>query len=203
MRRVGDAGRRGAWTAAALLVVIVAAGCADDAGEAPAGSAPVGPTPAEPTPAAPTRVEPTPAEPTPERDRDQVTTAGGSSQTPTESETAASETTESETTADAGCAGSDGWIAQAQWVEVDQQPTLRITPTELLRECGMRAGADAGWQQVLTLAPESDTAGMRAQYLCHVGFAPNKDVWNLEPWRPEVSTVEMVRSQCNPEPTPP
>lgn len=198
MRRVGDAGRRGAWTAAALLAVIVAAGCAADAGEAPAESAPLEPTPAEPTPAAPTRVEPTPAAPTPERDRDQTTTAGGSSQTPTESET-----TESETTADAGCAGSDGWIAQAQWVEVDQQPTLRITPTELLRECGMRAGADAGWQQVLTLAPESDTAGMRAQYLCHVGFAPNKDVWNLEPWRPEVSTVEMVRSQCNPEPTPP
>nr|WP_257786930.1 DUF2599 domain-containing protein [Mycobacterium intracellulare] len=56
--------------------------------------------------------------------------------------------------------------------------------------------------EVLALAPDADTPGMRAQFLCHWQFAelarPGKTSWNLEPWRPVVDDAEMVASDCNP-----
>ena len=53
-----------------------------------------------------------------------------------------------------------------------------------------RRQADEAWAEVLALAPDADTPGMRDQFLCHWQFAefvePGKTSWNLEPWRPVV-----------------
>lgn len=69
------------------------------------------------------------------------------------------------------------------------------------RRLGM-AAADAAWAEVLALSPEADTAGMRAQFICHWQYAeirqPGKPSWNLEPWRPVVDDSEMLASGCNP-----
>ena len=66
----------------------------------------------------------------------------------------------------------------------------------------MMASADEAWAEVLVLSPDADTAGMRAQFICHWRFAelaqPGKPSWNLEPWRPVVDDAEMVASRCNP-----
>jgi hypothetical protein len=55
---------------------------------------------------------------------------------------------------------------------------------------------------VLAASPDADTAGMRAQFICHWQFAeiaePGKTSWNLEPWRPVVDESQMVASRCNP-----
>ncbi len=84
--------------------------------------------------------------------------------------------------------------------------SLRVFPTPSGRaaasEPGTAASADEAWAEVLALSPDADTAGMRAQFICHWQFAelaqPGKASWNLEPWRPVVDDVEMVASRCNP-----
>jgi hypothetical protein len=66
------------------------------------------------------------------------------------------------------------------------------------------AGPDAeeAWSEVLALAPDADTPGMREQFLCHWELAevlqPGKASWNLEPWRPVVDATTMIGSGCNP-----
>ena len=44
--------------------------------------------------------------------------------------------------------------------------------------------ADEAWGEVLAMAPDADTPGMRAQFVCHFKFAefvePGKTSWNLE-----------------------
>jgi hypothetical protein len=84
--------------------------------------------------------------------------------------------------------------------------SLRVFPTPsgraAAREPGTAASADEAWAEVLALSPDADTAGMRAQFICHWQFAevaqPGKASWNLEPWRPVVDDAEMVASGCNP-----
>lgn len=55
---------------------------------------------------------------------------------------------------------------------------------------------------MLRLAPGAGTPGMEAQFSCHWIFArmlsPGKPSWNLEPWRPVVSTQDMLAAGCNP-----
>lgn len=72
---------------------------------------------------------------------------------------------------------------------------------------GVQPPAASGWPLptrpgVLALSPEADTAGMRAQFICHWQYAeirqPGKPSWNLEPWRPVVDDSEMLASGCNP-----
>ena len=64
------------------------------------------------------------------------------------------------------------------------------------------ASVDEAWAEVLVLSPDADTAGMRAQFVCHWQFAelvqPGKASWNLEPWRPVVNDAEMFATGCNP-----
>lgn len=84
-------------------------------------------------------------------------------------------------------------------------PSLRVYPSQVGRTASRRLGmaaADAAWAEVLALSPEADTAGMRAQFICHWQYAeirqPGKPSWNLEPWRPVVDDSEMLASGCNP-----
>lgn len=95
----------------------------------------------------------------------------------------------------------------AQWDPAGRSSSLRVYPTASGRAAAHRLGvpgsdAAEAWTEVLALAPDADTPGMREQFLCHWQVAefaqPGKTSWNLEPWRPVVDATEMIRSGCNP-----
>ena len=98
-------------------------------------------------------------------------------------------------------------VVWAQWSQGSQLSSLRVYPTTSGRVVSKRLGSsgpeiDEAWGEVLRLAPQADTPGMRDQFRCHWDFAeavePGKTSWNLEPWRPVVDDVTMVNSACNP-----
>lgn len=86
-------------------------------------------------------------------------------------------------------------------------PTLRVYPTAAGRAVAGKLGKTAAqtqeaWREVLMLAPDADSPGMRAQFVCHWNFAelahPGKTSWDLEPWRPDVDDSDMLLAGCNP-----
>lgn len=106
---------------------------------------------------------------------------------------------------------SSSFIARAQWSRMsDGRRSLRVYPTSAGRAAARlsavgstaRQDAERAWSDVLTLAPDAETPGMRAQFLCHWQIAeyaqPGKTSWNLEPWRPVVDDAAMFASGCNP-----
>lgn len=101
---------------------------------------------------------------------------------------------------------SPPFIDHTQWAQWHGLSSLRVFPTPSGRLAAGQSGnaglADESWAEVLALSPDADTAGMRAQFICHWQFAelaePGKTSWNLEPWRPAVDDAEMVASGCNP-----
>jgi hypothetical protein len=102
---------------------------------------------------------------------------------------------------------SPPYVDHARWSQPNQLPSLRVYPTASGRAAAKQLGsagpeADEAWSEVLTLAPDADTAGMREQFLCHWELAevvePGKASWNLEPWRPVVDAATMISSGCNP-----
>lgn len=102
---------------------------------------------------------------------------------------------------------SPPYIGQVRWVSYGGLPTLRVYPTVAGREVAGELGKSAvetakAWREVLSLAPDADTAGMRAQFVCHWDFAeivqPGKTSWDLEPWRPAVDDNAMMLTGCNP-----
>jgi hypothetical protein len=99
------------------------------------------------------------------------------------------------------------YIGGVNWVSYDGLATLRVYPTAAGREVAgdfakTPAQGDEAWGEVLTQAPDADTPGMRAQFLCHWRFAefaePGKTSWDLEPWRPPVTDNVMLATGCNP-----
>ena len=96
------------------------------------------------------------------------------------------------------CRTGNPLLDSATWIRVDGRPSLEVVPTGLLRRCGLRGVQDAAWQELLALYSDADTEGMEEQFTCHVLFAPGKDVWHLEPWRPVVDGNEMMAARCNP-----
>ncbi|UMB68918.1 DUF2599 domain-containing protein [Mycobacterium paraterrae] len=98
-------------------------------------------------------------------------------------------------------------ISWVQWRSGSQLSSLRVYPTASGRAAAKQLGSsspEAGeaWAEVVALAPQADTAGMRDQFRCHWDFAenvqPGKTSWNLEPWRPVVDDATMVTTGCNP-----
>jgi hypothetical protein len=94
-----------------------------------------------------------------------------------------------------------------QWSQPNHLPSLRVYPTASGRAAARQLGsagpdAEEAWSEVLALAPDADTPGMREQFLCHWELAevlqPGKASWNLEPWRPVVDATTMIGSGCNP-----
>lgn len=99
------------------------------------------------------------------------------------------------------------YVERVTWVSYDGLPTLRVYPTWAGRDVADDIGktdaqTDEAWREVLVLAPDADTPGMRSQFLCHWHFAefaqPGKASWDLEPWRPPVDTGSMLLAGCNP-----
>jgi hypothetical protein len=101
---------------------------------------------------------------------------------------------------------SPPFVDHTEWTQWGGLTSLRVFPTPAgrlaARQPGTSAAADEAWAEVLAVSPDADTAGMRAQFICHWQFAeiaqPGKPSWNLEPWRPVVDDAEMVASGCNP-----
>jgi len=99
------------------------------------------------------------------------------------------------------------YVERVAWVSYNGLPTLRVYPSEAGRELAGELGktpaqTDEAWGEVLALAPDADTPGMRSQFLCHWRFAefakPGKTSWDLEPWRPTVDENTMLLAGCNP-----
>ncbi len=101
---------------------------------------------------------------------------------------------------------SPPFVDHTAWVQWGRLTSLRVFPTPsgrlASRQPGTAGAADEAWSEVLTMAADADTPGMRAQFICHWQFAemaqPGKISWNLEPWRPVVDDAEMFASGCNP-----
>jgi hypothetical protein len=89
-------------------------------------------------------------------------------------------------------------VQDAVWGTNEGGQSLAVTPTAWARAGGAAAN-DGLWSQLVVREPSADTPTMRAQLECHELGAPDKATWNLEPWRPDVSTLEMIAARCNPE----
>jgi hypothetical protein len=98
------------------------------------------------------------------------------------------------------------FVDHTVWTQWGHLTSLQVFPTPsgrlASRQPGTAGEADEAWAEVLAMAPDADSPGMRAQFLCHWQFAetaqPGKTSWNLEPWRPVVDDAEMVAAGCNP-----
>ncbi|WP_067537363.1 DUF2599 domain-containing protein [Nocardia crassostreae] len=93
-------------------------------------------------------------------------------------------------------------IDRTEWTDTVDGPRLLIYPTEAGRLDTFPTAGERAWQQVLTADPDSDTPGMRDQFICHWDWArvvaSNKTSWNIEPWRPAVGYQQTVDALCNP-----
>ncbi|GAA3700825.1 hypothetical protein GCM10022238_15560 [Gordonia hankookensis] len=94
------------------------------------------------------------------------------------------------------------YVDHVDWVQTDVGASLQIHPTSSGRRTDNPRGADIAWSEVLAMAPDAETPGMRAQFDCHWNFAravePDKPSWNIEPSRPVVTEQVMIETRCNP-----
>lgn len=86
----------------------------------------------------------------------------------------------------------------AEWIDRDGAPVLAVVPVEWLRHNPGGVAAEESWARIAAEQPEANEQKMRDQYVCHVFFAPDKPVWYLEPWRPDVGYGQTVLAGCNP-----
>lgn len=89
----------------------------------------------------------------------------------------------------------------ATWGDAEGGRSLAVVPAGWVRR-GSLAAQHALASQLAGAEPEAASASMQAQLWCHVLGAPDKASWNIEPWRPEVSTTTMLTTRCNPTPSP-
>jgi Protein of unknown function (DUF2599) len=94
------------------------------------------------------------------------------------------------------------YVDHVRWVTASGGRSLRVYPTKAGRTTQGPGDEAEAWSEVLRMAPDADQPGMRAQFDCHWTYArlaaPDKPSWNLEPWRPVVSSEEMTQAACNP-----
>lgn len=88
-------------------------------------------------------------------------------------------------------------LVSAQWRERSDGPSLFVDPTPWARTSG-EAGWALAWAELLAAHPEADTPGMHDQLVCHGLGAPDKETWNLEPWRPDAGLIAVMAARCNP-----
>ncbi|GAB6938927.1 hypothetical protein JCM11754A_24540 [Isoptericola variabilis] len=88
-------------------------------------------------------------------------------------------------------------VERTDWGDREGGRSLAVVPTAWAREAG-QAGTDLVWAELVAADPEVGTATMHDQLECHAIGAPDKDSWNLEPWRPDVGLVATMAARCNP-----
>ncbi|HEY0218086.1 MAG TPA: DUF2599 domain-containing protein [Cellulomonas sp.] len=92
-------------------------------------------------------------------------------------------------------------VRSATWAVRDDEggQSLAVVPSTWARTGGL--AADEGlWTQLVTQVPEAGTQAMHDQLTCHTIGAPDKESWNLEPWRPDVGLLATLAARCNPAP---
>jgi hypothetical protein len=87
-------------------------------------------------------------------------------------------------------------LAGAEWGQREGGRSLAVEPTSWARSAG-QAGEVGTWTELVRAVPEADTQTMRDQLTCHVLGAPDKNTWNLEPWRPDVGLLMTLAASCN------
>lgn len=100
-----------------------------------------------------------------------------------------------------GVLGTQLWahtaaVNNAVWGYNEGGRSLTVTPTAWART-GSQAAATALWVAIST-DEEAAAQTMHDQLDCHLLGAREKDTWNLEPWRPEVDSITMLTTRCNP-----
>ncbi|GIG40298.1 DUF2599 domain-containing protein [Cellulomonas phragmiteti] len=88
-------------------------------------------------------------------------------------------------------------LESVTWGEAEGGRSLMVVPAGWVRG-GSLAAQEALASQLRAAEPEAASGSMQAQLWCHVLGAPDKASWNLEPWRPEVSTTTLLTTRCNP-----
>ncbi|WP_051274974.1 DUF2599 domain-containing protein [Cellulomonas sp. URHD0024] len=101
-----------------------------------------------------------------------------------------------------GTAPGSVWVASvavqdAVWRTAEGGKSLAVTPSAWARAWS-KAATVGLWSQLVAREPDADSPGMQAQLECHQLGAADKETWNLEPWRPDVSAVDMIAARCNP-----
>ncbi|MFD2794334.1 DUF2599 domain-containing protein [Promicromonospora vindobonensis] len=88
-------------------------------------------------------------------------------------------------------------IESTTWGENEGGRSLAVDPTDWVRHAG-EAGLDLIRAQLVAAEPEADSDTMEHQLVCHAVGAPDKNTWNLEPWRPDVGLILTAGAHCNP-----
>jgi hypothetical protein len=88
-------------------------------------------------------------------------------------------------------------VVSATWGEAEGGRSLEITPSEWART-GTLAAQQGLWTQLVAQHPDANSPTMHEQLLCHVLGAAGKSTWHIEPWRPQVDALTMLRTRCNP-----
>lgn len=105
--------------------------------------------------------------------------------------------------ASSGAHESAPYIADVQRVVGTDGTAFRVTLTDAGRTSWGPADEADAWSELVVLAPDVATPGMRQQFTCHWVFArvvePERQTWSLESWRPPTSDVAMIAAGCNPE----
>lgn len=89
-------------------------------------------------------------------------------------------------------------VESVRWTTRGGRASLTVVPSAWQRAHPDEASIDAAWEEIVRLTPRAARPGMRDQYACHVRFAPTKEEFHLEPWRPAVGYPLTVAQGCNP-----
>jgi hypothetical protein len=90
-------------------------------------------------------------------------------------------------------------VRGATWAERGDEGglSLVVEPSTWARS-GSLAVDEGLWAQHTAIAPDAATQAVHDQLTCHTIGAPDKDTWNLEPWRPDVGLLATLSARCNP-----
>lgn len=89
-------------------------------------------------------------------------------------------------------------LERVEWAgDLEGGRSLQVFPTKWGRS-GSQAAQAAVWESVIALEPEAESDVMDKQLRCHALGAPDKESWNLEPWRPDVPYLDYLLARCNP-----
>lgn len=88
-------------------------------------------------------------------------------------------------------------VVAATWGVAEGGRSLEVTPSEWARS-GTLAAQQGLWSQLVAQHPDANSPTMHEQLLCHVLGAAGKSTWHIEPWRPQVDALTMLRTRCNP-----
>lgn len=92
---------------------------------------------------------------------------------------------------------SDWAVTTLDWGEREGGRSLAVAPNDWARSGG-EAALEVAWSEIVEREPEADVPGMYDQLACHALGAPDKETWNLEPWRPAVGLLGTLAARCNP-----